>query len=464
LRRGLLDLQQQISIRRQELAQAQIELASLLNSQPGTRVRVTPPTVANAGTLELRSSIEVLEAAALRSRPEISEEIYKARINETDIRRSVFQLFPNVTGDITGNYDSNRFLVNNAWTSIGLGIAFNLVKLFSIPALNRSAEAQRTLDEGRKLAVAMAVMTQTRIAAVRYGLLSHEFGVWDQAVLDDERIVSFLSSSAEVGIDTEFELIRAKARFIVSRINRDLSYANLEAALGRLHNSVGLDALPAEVESHETSALASQLKARLDQWETQYLVARPGPQELPILIGEINGIPEKLMGEFRGAITNVLELAKVKVSDGSDARLILNAAVSLEPLRDGGRPARVRVALVDVDTKAVRFSSEFKTTLSEPVDLEQWRTLGEGAAYRVLGPVGRMQVGKQVPQKKLSAPWGGPDLRLSKAIQLRRPALAEDIAVSRYHSALPLRFAMEIAPSDGPRLSRAQVPGVPDVQ
>ena len=38
--------------------------------------------------------------------------------------------------------------------------------------------------------------------------------------------------------------------------------------------------------------------------------------------------------------------------------------------------------------------------LSEPVDEEQWRTLGEGAAYRVLGPILRLQAGRTIaPQK-----------------------------------------------------------------
>ena len=34
----------------------------------------------------------------------------------------------------------------------------------------------------------------------------------------------------------------------------------------------------------------------------------------------------------------------------------------------------------------MKYSSEFKTTLSDPVDEQQWRTLGEGAAYRIVGP------------------------------------------------------------------------------
>ena len=80
------------------------------------------------------------------------------------------------------NYDSNRFLVNNTWASTGLGVAFNLVKAFSLPAVQRSAEAQKKLDDARRLAMAMAIMTQTRIAAVRYGLVMQECERGDSGV------------------------------------------------------------------------------------------------------------------------------------------------------------------------------------------------------------------------------------------------------------------------------------------
>jgi len=251
LRRGLLDLEQQISLRRQDLAQSRIELAALLNVTPGTQVQIESPTRFAAAALELKTRMETLEAVALRNRPELGEETYKTRVNEDEARKAVLGLLPNLNMDTGWNYDSNRFLVNNSWLSLGVNVAFNLVKVFSLPAVNRSAEAQKKLDESRRLAMAMAVMTQTRIAAVRYSLLAHEFGVWDQATKDDEQIVGYLASSAEVGVDTEFELIRAKARHLVSKINRDIAYANLEASLGRIFNSVGLDALPSEVDSHE---------------------------------------------------------------------------------------------------------------------------------------------------------------------------------------------------------------------
>jgi outer membrane protein TolC len=394
LRRALLDLKQQIAARRIDLEQSRLELAALVNAPPGTDVRVVAASGTPAAPLDLSTSLDALEAVALRNRPEIAEEVYKSRISESEARKAMLGIVPRLSVDLTRNYDSNRFLVNNTWTSAGLAIAFNLVRAFSRQALDRTAEAQRELDEARRLAVAMAVITQTRIAAVRYGLLLEEFGVWDEATQDDEQIVSFLASSAEVGIDTELELIRAKARHLVSKINRDLVHANVESALARVYGSVGLDVLPERMETHEPAEIARQLRTRVEEWQKNNFTARQPPPALPVAVGEIIGVPAQTAGEFRNAMGRILQLSKLTVVESDKADLRVSTAVSVEPLRNGGRPVVVRVRLVDAKTGSVQFSSEFRTTLSEPVDEEQWRTLGEGAAYRVAGPVARMQSGR----------------------------------------------------------------------
>lgn len=427
VRRGLLDLEQQISLKRQELVQGRIELAALLNVPPGTEVAVVSPENHGASVLELQTSIDTLEAVALRNRPELAEEAYKARVNESETRKAMLALFPNLNLDFGRSYDSNRFLVNNTWTSTGFGVAFNLVKAFSLPALERSADAQRKLDESRRLAMAMAVMAQTRIASVRYGLLAHEFGVWDQATTDDDKIVGYLNSSLKVGVDTEFELIRAKARFLVSRINRDLLYANLEAALARIYNSVGLDALPEQVESHDTGHLARTLQVRLDQWKRENFVAKAEPAEIPVAIGIIEGVPQKTLPEFRSSLDRILRLSNIRVAESAEsAKLLINAAVTLDAPLSGARATRIVAALVDAQSQQVRYSSEFKTTLSEPVDEEQWRVLGEAAAYRVVGPLGRLRAGRPLPAQGLGGTWGGPALRLARAaageVRTREPS------------------------------------------
>ncbi len=445
IRRALLDLEQQISLKRQELAQARVELAALIGVPPGSDAPVAVPDESRTKVVELTASMDLLESIALKNRPEISEEIYKARVTEAEIQKSLLGLLPGLNLNLNPfNYDSNKFLVNSTWASAGLGVAFNLMKALSLPAVNRSAEAQRQFDESRRLAMAMAVMTQTRVAAVRYGLLAHEFGVWDDATKDDSQIVGYMSSSTQVGTETEFELIRAKARLMVSTINRDLVGASLEAAVGRIYNSIGMDSLPKEVPDHTVSSLAKQLEGNIEGWRKENFSARAPMPDFPVTIGAMEGIPEEFAKDFRQSISMIFDLSKVKISEGSEPRLQVNVTVEVDPPKGGGRQARIQIVLLDASNQSTQYQSEFKTTLSEPVDVEQWKTLGEGAAYRVVGPLVRLQSGRtklQVgkPQAKIG------DLKLLaglNAIAATSAAAGGDLP--ELGSSLQLRSATEL--------------------
>src|SRR5262245_40050180 len=174
LRRALLDLAQQIAFRRQELGQAKIELAALINTPPGVEYRLVGGEEAREG-LDLTADVDALEIAALRNRREIAAEGYKARISRDEARKRMLGLLPNVSLDVGRNFDSNKFLLNSTWTSLGVRVAFNLVKAFSSPAMQRSEEAQKAADDARRQAMAMAVLAQTRLSAVRYALVADEF-------------------------------------------------------------------------------------------------------------------------------------------------------------------------------------------------------------------------------------------------------------------------------------------------
>lgn len=384
LRRALLDLSQQISFRRQELAQSRVELAALVNVPPGTDLRVVSPPSNTREVLDLTADVEKLESLALRARPEIAEEAYRARISADEARKALVGLLPGLSFDLARNYDSNRFLVNNTWSSAGLSVAFNLVKIFSLPALKRSEEAQQKADTARRLAMAMAILAQTRIAAVRYELVADEFLVWDEASRDDDLIVKYLASSAQAGIDTEIELIRARARAMASHMNRDLAYAVLQASIARLHHSIGYDAVPREDEGRSVADLAQLMQARLGELERASFSRTAALREQAVAIGEVKVVPERVAALLREGARRVLDLSKVRVVALESAEVRLEIQAALDDPKEGRRGARVAVRLLRQGAAAAEGATHFSTTLSEPVDDEQWRVLGEGAAYRVL--------------------------------------------------------------------------------
>jgi outer membrane protein TolC len=448
LRRALLDLGQQIAFRRQDLAQARIELAALVNA-PSIELRIASPASDKREVPDLTADVEKLEALALRSRPEMGEEGYRARISADEARKSLIGLLPALSFDLTNSHDSNKFLLNNTWTSAGVNVAFNLVKVFSLPALNRSEEATRKADDARRQAMAMAILAQTRVAAVRYTLVADEFLIWDEASRDDDLIVQYLSSSEKVGIDTELELIRSRARAMASHINRDLSFANLQATMARLYNSVGYDALPREDEGKALADLSGLVEARYSELERTSFTPRAAQKKPALAAGNVIGGEAKVAGLLREGVARVLESAEMKAPDAATADVRLDLQLNLEPAREGRRPVAVTVTAVPRSGTPAALTREFKTTLSEPIDDEQWRVLGEGATYRVLGELSPVRITR--PALRAAQSLDLAPLRITRAAL--RQAEALDLAAREARPApqeqetpsLPLKLGQQFS-------------------
>lgn len=404
-KRSLLDLEQSISVRRQELVQARLEFAQLLNLRPGSEFSVATPNIGDPTPPDLTANVVVLEQLAVNNRPELREEGYRARITDLEGNKQLLSLLPSLAFDTGLNYDSNKYLVNNRWSSAGLNLSWNLLKLTSLPSLNDANQATAKVDETRRLALTAAVLAQTRIAAVRYHLLTQEFAIWDDAVNDDNRIVGYLNAAKQVGLETELELIRAKARGMVSKINRDLVYANVQGAVGRLYNSIGLDSLPLAVESQTPSALAAELARTIQGWEDASFAAKPASAQTPVAVLPVEGLASADAEAFTISLQRILRLSKIaSVGSGEPAPYRIESSIALQPPGVSGQPATMKMKLLD-GAGTVLFEGEQSSMLMTPVGPEQWRALGEGAGYRVIDPVRRHLVKMAAAaESKLAAP------------------------------------------------------------
>src|SRR3954452_1651724 len=247
--------------------------------------------------------------------------------------------------------------------------------------MQRSEEAQKAADTARRQAMAMAVLAQTRLAAVRYTLVADEFLIWDEAVRDDDLIAKHLASSEKVGIDNELELIRARARALASRINRDLAYANLQASVARLYNSVGYDAVPRDDEAKAVDELTHLIETRYSELEHASFSKRAAVIKPTVAVGIVSGAEPRIVKLVQQGLGRALQNAGFTSNDEPDVRLDLR--LSLDRPKDGVRTVRVAVSTLPRGSSNVTLTREFKTTLSEPVNDGQWRALGEGAVYKV---------------------------------------------------------------------------------
>ena len=315
--RALLDTITQLQSRRQDLELSRAELASLMNLPPGTRFSLSdllesdlPPPPA---------TIAELEDVALNSRPELREEDYRKRVSATEIRRALASTLPAVSFDIGANYDSNKFLLNNAWVESGIRVSLNLFRLAAIPAIKRQGEAQEQVDDTRRMAQAMAVLTQVRVATLRYGLARAEYETYSQSAGVDDRLAGYARASASSRVESELEVIRSEARAVLSEYQRHIAYSNAQAAWGRLYNSLGLD-VQAEDSSVPVRTLAVQIRHSLLRWQARTFstVAIGSIKTLPIAL-EIDGAADELERASIGVVfTEALRRREMLVVDAAD--------------------------------------------------------------------------------------------------------------------------------------------------
>lgn len=270
--RALLDAMNLLTLRRQDLELARTELAGLMSIAPGTSY--TLAEVPEAVLPTVPTNLEELEHIALEKRPEIMEEWYRKRVTENDIKAAKVLLWPNISVNAGYSYDSNKYNYNKDWIDTGLNVSWNLLKLTQLPALNKAHENQNKTDDMRRMALAMAVLTQVRVGTQRYGLSLAELKFSEESLRVDQRLLDYARSAAQAKFDSELEVIRNEAKVLLSEYQRHVSYSNAQAAWGRVYNSVGLDVLPQTIADHDVKTLANALEVTMKDWESVVFSAK----------------------------------------------------------------------------------------------------------------------------------------------------------------------------------------------
>jgi outer membrane protein TolC len=330
--RALLDSTTLLQIRRQDLEIARAELSALMNLPPATDFRLVD--AAEPELPALPGDLAKLEDVAMKQRPELREEDYRRRISASDTRRAVLSALPNLSFDAGYQYDSNKYLYNNSWAQAGLRFSADLFRLLSLGSIKEAGKAQLAVDDTRRLAQAMAILTQVRVAALRYNLSRDELKIMAASAQVDQRLANFAKASASSRVDSELELIRTEARALLSSYQRQIAYANAQGAWGRLYNSLGLDLTPTETEvnlNQISQVVGDTLRAARTGASGQPVIATAqpkaaAPQQVRLVI---DGVQGPLREGVRDGLITALRKQGIRVNGDETAswELSVNATV-----------------------------------------------------------------------------------------------------------------------------------------
>jgi outer membrane protein, multidrug efflux system len=269
-RQQLLDLQKELQV-------AKAQLATLMDLPPSTDVPLLVAKRSDKDVPKIRLDPEKIEEIALLRRPELVEEAYQARIGANETRKAMLRMLPGIELSFGVNFDSNSFLLYNRWADYGARTVWNLFNVFTGPSNIALAEAQENFIETRRLALSMAVLTQSRVSWLR----------WRQAVdgwkvaQEIEKIERGLAAQMRSEVDAERrgELAALQSAFdaLLAELGADLAFAETQNAAGNILVSMGFDPLPADLNSDALPDIAAALKAREDEWFSGRILLEPPP-------------------------------------------------------------------------------------------------------------------------------------------------------------------------------------------
>jgi len=295
-RREIVDsIRQALSIQR-ELREARAELAELLNIQPGTKYTLAPASMASMSP-SLPMSLAELEKHALDNRPELRVEDYNERIGEWQAREAFFNMLPSAKLSAGGNYSSDSFNLTPNWISTGFQLGMNLFSLFSGSSKMKEAEARAELARRQRLALTLAVMTQTHMAYIQFRNASQQTRLASEVARADRRLARLIASDTDFVNTDYFEAVRIATRQLQSEMDEHQAQVALVTAHGELMHAVGLDVVPERFDPTDLASLTDQIRAITANWES----GRDGdlPPETPLDVLVINMLQNGEAKDFK---------------------------------------------------------------------------------------------------------------------------------------------------------------------
>jgi outer membrane protein TolC len=294
--RALLDATSLLNQRRQDLDFAKHELAALMSVPPGTQFDLAesvevklPPVPGN---------VLALEEMALLQRPELREEDFKKRITADETRKQYLNVLPNFNLNAGLSYNSNDFLYNKNWQQASVGVTWNILRLFSLPDLEKTQAEQVKVDEARRTALSMAIITQLRVSVERYRLAVEDHKLAEQAASVDRRLADYTQASVSAKLENELEAIRTQARAVLGAYQKANAYANAQIAFGRLYNTLGFDPLQDDFDGNSVTQLADRIRQHLKEESAEPLKLKSNlfGDSTRVAI-QINGVENALLKE-----------------------------------------------------------------------------------------------------------------------------------------------------------------------
>ena len=283
-RREIVESVRQALTVQRELREAKGALAEHLNIQPGTPFRLAATTLASAMPV-LPMSLEDMEKHALDNRPELRVEDYNERMSEWQAREALFDMLPGAKLTAGQNYSSDSFSLTPNWITTGFQLGMNIFDLFSGTSKMDEAEKRGELARQQRLAMTLAVMTQTHMAYIQFRNASQQMRLAREVARADRRLARLVASDTDFVNTDYFEAVHLATRQLQSEADEHQSQVELITAHSDVMHAIGLNVLPEILHTDDVAQLTAAVSKVTARWEAKGEdVTAPADTQLDVLV------------------------------------------------------------------------------------------------------------------------------------------------------------------------------------
>lgn len=238
VQKTLLEAIRQLEAIDQELRSAKAELAALINLPPGSDFRLVTDSMVIP---VIDMPVEQMEDLALANNPDLREQDYQSRIVADETRKEILKLLPGITFSTSRQYDSNSFLVDNRWNEVGAKVTWNLLNLFSAPDRIDYTETAEQVADAKRLALRMAVLAQVHVVSNQFASAAKQYQRAEKLWIIETRLAANSANQSQGGAQSEIDKVTQDTSTIAAELRRFQTYAQLQAAFGKVQSTIGND-------------------------------------------------------------------------------------------------------------------------------------------------------------------------------------------------------------------------------
>ena len=189
-------------------------------------------------------NLDELEELALNRRPELFQEDIQERITHDEARATILSMLPSPQMFINPQTDDNKFLYYNSWLAAGLNVSWNLLDIPNKIFKTRSEYKRIDFIRKKRMALAVAIITQLRIATIEYDYAVDRYTQLKDLMHDSEQITSNAKKAAKAGKGKKSLVIMKELDALRDYAASIQAYSRVMIAKARIENTIGAD--PAE--------------------------------------------------------------------------------------------------------------------------------------------------------------------------------------------------------------------------